>query len=244
MPSLGGRDQWPSPRSIFSRTPMTPQKPKQIVPGDWVLRIRPPQTILKGTSDETDLYDGPWEVLKVEERHKVQHTPMVRNTPRNTSKFINSFKASAKISIPTDSLLQKFSQGWIGLEQLVKVDASLEQAVAEGSRSSFLGEDGEEYYPVKKVRGVKHEILKISRTSGSSRESTVTSGSASTIPTTKKSYLVHWVGYPSEDDTWELSEKDQTGGVPAEYIREWKEREKVWKGAREAERAREYYSDI
>jgi len=216
---------------------MVPQKPRQIVPGDWVLRIRPPQTILKGTSDEADVYDGPWEVLKVEERHKVQHTPMARNTPRKAGKLTNnSSKASAKINIPTDSLLQRFSQGWIELEQLVKVDASLEQAVVEGSRSSFRGEDGEEYYQVKKVRGVKHEISQTPRASRNSGVGKVSFGSTSTTPTTKK-YLVHWVGYPSEDDTWELSQKDQTGGVPVGYICKWIEREKVWKEARE-------YSDV
>ncbi|RPB21100.1 hypothetical protein L211DRAFT_851831 [Terfezia boudieri ATCC MYA-4762] len=223
---------------------MTPQKPRHIVPGDWVLRTRPPQTILKGTSDETDLYDGPWKVLEVEERHKVQHTPMVQNTPRKTSKLTNnSSKASAKLSIPTDSLLQKFCQGWVELEQLVKVNASPEQAVAEGLRSGFCGEYGEEYYQVKKVRGVKNEISKTPQTSRNSTVGTVTLGSTSNIPTTKK-YLVHWAGYPSEDDTWELAQKDQPGGVPVESIHEWKEREKVWKEAQEAELVREYYSDI
>jgi len=207
---------------------MTPQKPRRVVPGDWVLRIRPPQTILKGTSDETDLYDGPWEVLKVEERHKVQHTPMIRNTPKETSKPANSSKASAKLNIPTDSLLKKLSQGWVRLEHLVKVDVSPEQAVAEGWKLSFRDEDGDGYYQVKKVRGMKYEIP---RTSRNSRAGTVTLGSTSIT----KKYLVHWAGYPSEDDTWELAQKDQAGGVPVEYIREWKEREKSWKEAQEAE---------
>lgn len=237
-PSLAGGSRWPSPESIIGCTPVTLQKSRQIVPGDWVLRIRPPQTILKGTSDETDLYDGPWGVLKVEEKHKVQHTPMVRKTPRKTDKPTNSSKTLAKIHIPADSLLQKLSQGWVELEQLVKVDTSLEQAVAEGSLPSFRGEDGEEYYQVKKVRGVKHEITKTLRTSRNSRANTITPGSTTTTLTTKK-YLVHWAGYPSEDDTWELARKNQTGGVPVGYIREWKEREKAWKETKEAEFVRE-----
>jgi len=239
-PSSDGKGQWLSPESIVGCTTVVPLKWGQIAPGDWVLRIRPPQTILKGTSDEADVYDGPWEVLKVEERHRVQHTPMVRKSPSETSKLANSSKASAKLSIPADSLLHKFSQGWVELGQLVKVDASIGQAVTGGFRSSFRGEDGEEYYQVKKVRGVKHEISKVPRTSGNSRSGPVTSIA---VPETKK-YLVHWAGYPSEDDTWELAQKDQTGGVPVEYICEWREREKDWKEARKAELVRDYYFDV
>ena len=187
-----------------------------IGPGNWVLRIRPPHTVLKGTSDESDVYDGPWEVLRVQEIPKVDHTP---RSGKRTSRAV----MSAKLRIPKDSLLFKLCEGWVAVDQLVKTVLPLEVT----NETQSLVVEGMQLYVVKKVRGRKLDYPKSPKRS---RRNTATPGSSTTWLT--KTYLVHWAGYPSEDDSWEKSEKDQIGGVPVAYIREWKRREKAWEGSR------------
>ena len=185
--------------------------------GNWVLRIRPPHTILKGTSDEGDVYDGPWEVLKVQEISKVDHTPRpAKYSSRRTV-------MSAKLRIPKDSLLFKHCEGWVAVDQLVETTPPL--GVTNETESVVV--EGMQLYVVKKVRGRKLDYPKSPKRSS---RNPATPGSSTPLPT--KTYLVHWAGYPSEDDSWEKSEKVQKGGVQVTYIKEWKRRENAWERSR------------
>lgn len=221
----------PSPES---KSPST-QGIGVVAVGDWVHRLRPAPTILKGTSDEEDLYDGPWKVLEIQRRHKVQHTPMVRKTPRTGTE---SLIASAKLAIPEDSLLQKATEGWVPLDQLVKVKPTLNKSLEEMSNSGAVYHDhnGEKYYSVEKIRGER---------SGNLKSANIPAANSPKVSRTGvKSYLVHWAGYPSEDDSWEIGHKHQCGGVPAEFINEWKQRENEWKAAQKGVKAKTQQKDV
>lgn len=206
-PSLKGRGP--------SGNHKTSQDASDIVAGDWVLRIRPPHTILKGSCDENDLYDGPWKVLEVRERYQVCHTPMVRSSSRKTTKGPSNSIPSAKLALPVDSFLQKHSQGWVPLNQLVRSNSIVGEAV-DGGEPAIVIHDGHQYYTVKKVRGMRMDYppKKV--------------GARSPVSGVR-AYLVHWAGYPSEDDTWEKADTDQEGGVPPGYISEWKKRDTAWR---------------
>ena len=185
-----------------------------IGPGTWVFRIRPPHTVLKGTSDECDVYDGPWEVLEVQEISKVDHTPRLAKRTRRAV-------MSAKLRIPEDSLLFKLRNGWVVLDQLVRTTPPLKAT----NETKSVVVEGMQLYVVKKVRGRKLDYPKSPK-----RSRNAVPGSSTTWAI--ETYLVHWAGYPSEDDTWERSEKDQKGGVPVTYIKEWKKREMAWERTR------------
>ncbi|KAF8462952.1 hypothetical protein BDZ91DRAFT_732734 [Kalaharituber pfeilii] len=166
--------------------------------GDCVLRIRPKSTILKGTCDEEDIYDGPWEVIDV-------HIQIVRKSSRP--------RFTARLRIPEDSLLFRKGGGWVAQDQLIKT-----KLLRDYDEPSVVVH-GVTLYAVHKVRGMRLE-----------KKFSANSKHFNADVKQRIKYLVHWAGYPSEDDSWEEAVSDRVAdGIPRQFIEEWKRREREWR---------------
>ena len=202
-PIVHGNGPWETPARAASPTP---HDPRSIVPGTVVLRRRPASTILRNSSDQDDRYDGPWKVLEVKQREPAGN----RSTP--SSRRFPAPKPMGRLAIPSDSVLYRKCKGWVHLSQLVKTNLSTTESDNEGASVVI---EGVEMWVVKKVRGSAYD------------------GQDAVTGERKIKYLVHWAGYPSEDDTWQHAEGDvegdEGGGVPIRFIEDWVEREQEWR---------------
>jgi hypothetical protein len=134
-------------------------------PGDWVYRPRPRTTIIANTCDESDKYDGPFKVIKIDQR------PRVRGYAKGTVFVL--------LDMPEGSQASPYAPQAL----VVKYNGPLsnETLMARGKpqvRSSTGHPNGDVLYDVEHVRAwrIREGALE---------------------------YLVHWEGWPSEDDTWE-----------------------------------------
>ncbi|KAI5811574.1 hypothetical protein DFH27DRAFT_34963 [Peziza echinospora] len=217
------------PNTVHSTVPRKPR------PGDFVLRLRPQGTIIQGTCDEDDIYDGPFKVLRISASLPLDEQ---RKIPAHDSEDLPANEPVAKIALPEDSALYKNTNGWISLSSLVKFTGHEPgyEHLAEGSEAKVspkkLKLGGKTVYIMEKVRG-KKKIDYVARKRGSS-STPATGDSASPVSNRKLEkqvrYKVHWKGYPAEDDTWEAP--GGKGGVPKTEIQSWEEREGDWRRQR------------
>ncbi|TGZ81510.1 hypothetical protein EX30DRAFT_395644 [Ascodesmis nigricans] len=181
--------------SLMQATPSS--KKPTIDPGDLVLRRRPMYTIIRNTSDEKDLYDGPFIVQSV--LIPIPAAPpstslpikdptqgLISPTPPRTPAVYAKLKISPTSQMPNIVALRDL-RPYVG--NITKED------IEEGMRG--MGVHGD-LFSVNRIRGMK-------------------------LVGNVRMVRVNWLGWGSEDDTWEVMDF-----APADEIEAYRARQRRW----------------
>ncbi|KAI9763057.1 MAG: hypothetical protein M1840_000948 [Geoglossum simile] len=171
------------------------QSPMVIERGDWVVRLREGDPAAMAKLDESDIWDGPFHVIEL---------PPATNDESDNEKVIHR----VKLRFPSGSK----GDPWTAANRLIPVYP--EPPRPEDTTSSVRGvifhlrKGSSTFVELQRFRprGKRGEELYIV---GRLRDRRATSDKAET------EYLVHWAGWPSEDDSWE-----KVDGIPEPFRKE------------------------
>ncbi|KAH0556401.1 hypothetical protein GP486_005679 [Trichoglossum hirsutum] len=179
------------------------RSPMLIEPGDWVVRLRDGDPMTMAKLDENDIWDGPFPVVELppatgDEGDDVNVTASpVKEIPRVKLRFPQGSKGDPWTSVnrlipayPDPPRLGGDAAGCTGMVFHLRKGSS---TFVELQRHHPRSKKDRELYIVGRLRG-RRLIAK----------------------NAELEYLVHWAGWPSEDDSWE-----KMSGIPESFREEY-----------------------
>ena len=203
-PAAPGAAITPSGKTALNGRRKKPQRPENQVPvahinytqapmvierGDWVVRLRDGDPAAMARLDESDIWDGPFHVIEL---------PPATDDENNNEKIVHR----VKLRFPSGSK----GDPWTAASRLIPVypEPPRPEDAASGVHGVIfhLRKGSATFVELQRFRplGKKGEELYIV---GRLRDRRASADKAGT------EYLVHWAGWPSEDDSWE-----KVDGIP------------------------------
>ncbi|KAI9773239.1 MAG: hypothetical protein M1839_002201 [Geoglossum umbratile] len=180
------------------------QPPMAIERGDWVVRLREGDPASMAKLDESDIWDGPFNVIELPPTSNDE-----KGNPGEGAAKHEKIVHRVKLRFPPGSM----GDPWTVASRLIPVypEPPRPENAASGARGVVFhlrkGPATHVELQSFRPRGKKGEELYIV---GRLRDRRATAGDSGA------EYLVHWAGYPSEDDSWE-----KVGGIPEPFLEEY-----------------------